>query len=185
MNKIDYKMNKINYKTRYENNFYLSIILLSIDIIIVIMIVIFAITQDTDVEIMILSILNLGLGITVFLSCCIYRYNRKKIMKYGEKLTGKIISAEYIMSRGENIYYLNIEFWENNKKVLYRTKGYRGNPNYVLESPYCFIYSYKGKYIEGNFKTRSNYINEQKNDRETKIIETKKISPFRLSRKIN
>ncbi len=46
------------------------------------------------------------------------------------------------------------------------------------------IDSYKGKYIEGNFKTVSNDMSGFKMTEIQKIIKTKKINPFRFIKKI-
>lgn len=90
------------------------------------------------------------LGVLVFTYYCTYDVKRNIFKKKGERFQGHIIGAERLVSgRGEWTYYLKISFYDNGKKIKY-TEGYAGDPNKKLKSCECYIYKWKGKYIEGD-----------------------------------
>lgn len=91
------------------------------------------------------------LGLFVFVYYITYDVKRNIYKKKGERFQGHIIGADELISgRGKSTYYLKISFYDNGKKIKY-TEGYAGNPNKKLKSYECYIYKWKGKYIEGDF----------------------------------
>lgn len=95
----------------------------------------------------------------IFIGLFIYywsdKYFRSRYFKYGVRYDAKIIGAEYALEvwQDSHTYFLIIEFNENGRVLRRKTQGYVGNPNIRLKSPSCSIYKWKGKYMEGDFKT--------------------------------
>lgn len=108
----------------------------------------------------------------VFIYCWSFQIIKNVFMEKGKKYNGKIIKAEAVQGRGT--YYLFIEFYVNNKRMVRRTGGYIGNPNVYLSDNKCSIYEYKGKYMEADFTVRGekNY-----NDVHTKITSHRMFMP--------
>jgi len=94
------------------------------------------------------------LAIAYLAYCCTANVKRNKFAKYGERFEGKIIAAEVLRNgRGEDTYFLYIEFYDSGKKTRF-TGGYIGDPCTKLRNLKCDIYKLDGKYIETNFSAR-------------------------------
>ncbi len=94
------------------------------------------------------------LAVVYFIYCCTANVKRNKFAKYGERFAGKIVGAEVLRNgRGEDTYYLYIEFYDRGKKTRF-TGGYIGDPCTKLRNLKCDIYKLDGKYIETNFSAR-------------------------------
>lgn len=99
------------------------------------------------------------------------RLRKKRFYKYGTKYQGEIVGADYWANlTGIDDYFLYIEFTVNGVKKTTKTRAYEGDPNHILESRYCSIYEYKGKYLEGDFRTL-----DKEDYKRVKIIPTRKI----------
>lgn len=91
-----------------------------------------------------------ALGGTVLLYALDLR--RRWYMKKGERLDGYISECKrQLNGRGEDIYFLVINFTDNGEKKTRKTEGYMGNPNYKLLNRKCSVYKWNGRYIEADF----------------------------------
>lgn len=85
------------------------------------------------------------------------KIKRRILSKHGIKHDAEIVNARYGSPGiyGFPSYYLEIDFINSKgkRKTLY-TAGYHDNPNYYLESAKCFVYEWKGFYVEADFQMR-------------------------------
>ena len=89
-----------------------------------------------------------------FFSCWSYKATQILFRKKGKRYEGKIIRAERMIGGGEDTYYLFIEFYKDKKRLVRRTAGYVGSPNFYLENGKCAVYEYLGHFIEADFNVR-------------------------------
>lgn len=144
--------NTLKYRTRRESFKWFSIIGLIVGIYAGIVFILKCMETSLDISMVLLSATLCIFGIGVWGYCWAFEIKKKLFYKNGKKYDGNIISAEELLNgRGDNTYYLVIEFSDGHKKMLRKTKGYVGNPNNRLINKSCSIYEWKGKYLEGDF----------------------------------
>ena len=93
----------------------------------------------------------------LLLNCISYSIKKFVFKIFGKKYIGKIVKAEMVIGRGENTYFLFIEFYKNKKKLIRRTSGYMGNPNQYLQNKNCHVYEILGMFIENDLNTRTKF----------------------------
>ena len=93
----------------------------------------------------------------LLLNCISYSIKKFVFKIFGKKYAGKIVKAEMVIGRGENTYFLFIEFYKNKKKLIRRTSGYMGNPNRYLKNTECNVYEFLGSFIENDFNVRKKF----------------------------
>lgn len=149
------KKKPIKYKTRRESLKWGSIVPLIMGVYGVVVVILCCISFDGDIELIILNLMMAVIGIGFFTYCWTYNIKRKKFYSKGIKHQANIIAAEVLTSaRGEDSYYMIIEFFVGEKRMIRKTKAYVGSPNFKLKSKRCSIYELDGKYLEGGFRIK-------------------------------
>ena len=143
----------MRYKTKRETYTILAVILL-LDALSAVGITLTGGSNQKNMVSIVGALVGTALAIIFLVYCCTANVKRNKFAKYGQRFAGKIVGAEVLRNgRGEDTYYLYIEFYDRGKKTRF-TEGYVGDPCTKLRNLNCDIYKLDGRYIEANFSVR-------------------------------